>query len=111
MRALRLTVKQVRASGGGARSPLWRQMMADIFNSEIITVNATEGAAYGAALLAGVGSGIYRTVEEACRRAIAVTGSTRPGGSVARYDAFFERYRALYRALEKEFDAVAHLTS
>jgi len=53
MYALGLSVEQVRASGGGARSPLWRQMLADVFDTEIVTVNVTEGAAYGAALLAG----------------------------------------------------------
>ena len=59
MKALGLPTTQVRVSGGGARSALWRQILADVFNTEIVTVNVTEGAAFGAALLAGVGAGIY----------------------------------------------------
>jgi xylulokinase len=54
------SIQQVRVSGGGARSPLWRQILADVFGAELVTVNTTEGAAYGAALLAGVGTGAAR---------------------------------------------------
>ena len=71
-------IRQVRVSGGGARSPLWRQILADVLDSELVTVNTTEGAAYGAALLAGVGAGVWPDVDAACEQTIRVTGSTQP---------------------------------
>ena len=74
-------IRQVRVSGGGARSPLWRQILADVLDSELVTVNTTEGAAYGAALLAGVGVGVWSDVDAACGQTITVTGSTRPTGT------------------------------
>lgn len=109
MRAAGITPKEVRVSGGGARSPLWRRIMADVFGTTVNTVNVTEGAAFGAALLAGAGAGIYTDVLDACRRTIAVSGSTRPGPASPVYPRFHERYRALYRALEMEFTAVTDL--
>jgi xylulokinase len=84
-------IVQVRASGGGARAALWRQVMADILETELVTVNTTEGAAFGAALLAGVGAGVWNSVPTACRAAVRITGSTRPD------DTRFETYRAGYR--------------
>jgi xylulokinase len=103
MRAQGLPIRQVRASGGGAKSALWRQILADVFGAEIATVNITEGAAYGAALLAGVGAGLYRDVAEACRRAVKVTGMTEPSCARRVYADFYPRYRALYPALAPEF--------
>lgn len=111
MRALGLSIEQVRASGGGARSPLWRQILADVFDTEIVTVNVTEGAAYGAALLAGVGAGVYGSVAEACDTVIQMTGHTQPGPAVPVYEDYYPRYRALYPALAPEFQAVAQVMS
>ncbi len=102
-------ITQVRISGGGARSVLWRQIMADVLGVELVTVNTTEGAAFGAALLAAVGAGAYETVSDACERCIQITGRTTPGEAVARYQAFYPRYRALYPALASEFTALAGL--
>lgn len=94
-------VKQVRVSGGGARSPLWRQILADVLNAELVTVNTTEGAAYGAALLAGVGAGVWSDVDAACQSTIQVTGSTTPQADVvARYERSYATYRELYPALK-----------
>jgi xylulokinase len=105
-------IKQVRVSGGGAKSPLWRQIMADVLGAELVTVNTTEGAAYGAALLAGVGAGIYASVPEACEAMIKITGRTTPDASVTEaYAPYYERYRALYPALSPEFQALAALDS
>ncbi len=109
MKELGLPVTQIRASGGGARSPLWRQILADVFNTEIATVNITEGAAFGAALLAGVGAGVYASVADACAQTIRVTGSTAPGSAAETYDAYYPRYRALYPLLASEFTALARL--
>jgi xylulokinase len=111
MRELGLSIHQVRASGGGTRSSLWRQILADVFDSEIATVSVTEGAAYGAALLAAVGAGIFGSVAEACRAAIRVTGSTRPGPAASVYAAYYPRYRALYPALAAQFEAMAQVVS
>lgn len=111
MRALGLSMDQVRAAGGGARSPLWRQILADVFNTQIATVNATEGAAYGAALLAGVGAGVYASVPEACKTAIRVTSRTHPGPAAVTYADYYPRYRALYPTLAGEFEALAQVTT
>jgi len=111
MRALGLSIQQVRASGGGARSPLWRQILADVFDAQIATVDVTEGAAYGAALLAGVGAGVYPDVAAACVAAVRVTGSTEPGPAVPIYADYYPRYRALYPALAPEFAAIAQVVT
>lgn len=109
LRALGMPVVQVRASGGGARSALWRQILADVFGAELVTVNVSEGAAYGAALLAGVGAGVYPDVASACELVIKPTGSTLPGPAASVYAAYYPRYRALYPALAPEFEAMAEV--
>lgn len=111
MRDLGLQIQQVRASGGGARSALWRQILADVFGAEIATVNVTEGAAYGAGLLAGVGAGVYPSVQDACAHSIRLTGQTVPGPSASVYADYYPRYRALYPALAPEFDAMAEVVA
>ena len=102
---------RVRVSGGGSRSAFWRQMMADVFGTEIVEVNVTQGAAYGAALLAGVGTGVYSSEELACERTVRETGSTKPGSNAGEYAKCFERYRALYPALAPEFRRAARMES
>ncbi|MBE0698549.1 MAG: xylulokinase [Anaerolineaceae bacterium] len=95
-------IHQVRVSGGGARSMLWRQILADVLNAELITVNTTEGAAYGAALLAGVGTGVWDSVDTACDATVKQTGATKPTPeNVARYEAGYGIYRKLYPALQQ----------
>jgi xylulokinase len=94
---------RVRVSGGGSRSAFWRQMMADVFGVEVVEVNVVQGACFGAALLAGVGAGVFRSVAEACEQTVHETGSTAPGPAAAEYRQHFERYRALYPALAPEF--------
>ncbi len=95
-------IRQVRVSGGGAKSPLWRQILADVLNAELVTVNTTEGAAYGAALLAGVGVGAWPDVDAACQASIKVTGSTQPQPDVvAKYEQYYVQYRQLYPALRQ----------
>lgn len=102
------SIQQVRVSGGGAKSPLWRQIMADVLAAELVTVNTTEGAAYGAALLAAVAAGFYATVEEACQATIQITGRTEPGPAAAAYAELYPLYRALYPALRDEFRAIGN---
>ena len=105
VRALGVAVTRVRVSGGGARSPIWRQMMADVFGVEIVTVNVTQGAAFGAALLAGVGAGTWPDVAQAARSVVRETGSAHPGADTAKYEEPYQRYRALYPALAPGFAA------
>jgi xylulokinase len=111
MRALGLNISQVRASGGGARSELWRQILADVFNSEIALVNITEGAAYGAALLAGVGAGVYPDVETACAQTIRVTDSVTQGKNVTTYQDYYKIYRGLYPALKDSFRELGQVSA
>ncbi len=107
VRGLGLKTGEVRASGGGAKSPFWLQLLADNFHSEIVTVGCEEGAAYGAALLAGVGADVYSDVPSACRSVLKLTGRTEPGEAGPVYDAYYPHYRALYPALAAHFAAVA----
>ncbi len=103
-------ISEVRISGGGARSPIWRQIMADVLGVEIKTVNTTEGAAFGAALLAGVGVGIYADTEQATDAMIRVTDTTTPNPEVHdQYAAWYGQYRALYPALKESFEAIGGL--
>jgi xylulokinase len=98
---------EIRASGGGTRSALWRQILADVLRAEISTVATEEGAAYGAALLAATGAGWFKTVEEACREAVTIHPSASPSSDVARYQEAHEIYRDLYPALSPSFNAIA----
>jgi xylulokinase len=103
-------INQVRISGGGGKSPLWRQILADVFNAEIVTVNTAEGAAYGAALLAATGAGAFNSVEEACSRILHSTGSTAPSENVAAYEQIYPLYRDLYPTLKGTFAALARMS-
>ncbi|MBN1311593.1 MAG: xylulokinase [Anaerolineae bacterium] len=105
-------IRRVHVSGGGAKSALWRQILADVFNAELVTVNTTEGAAYGAALLAGVGAGHWPDVEAACAGTIKVTGRIEPDAQrVALYADYYPQYRALYPALSGTFATLATLAA
>jgi xylulokinase len=107
MRELGIQSQRIVASGGGASSKLWRQMMADVFETEIVLVNATEGAAYGGALLSAVSTGAFKDVREAAACCISITGKADPDAKAsATYNRFYPRYRALYPALKSEFRAI-----
>jgi xylulokinase len=98
-----LPVEEIRASGGGGKSALWRQIQADVFGREVVTVNAAEGPAYGAALLAGVGVGAWRSVPAACDAAVRVTTRVAPGPGRAAYERGYPIYRRLYERLAPLF--------
>jgi xylulokinase len=102
-------VTQVRVTGGGARSPLWRQILADVLQAEVVTVNTTEGAAYGAALLAATGAGVFPSVGSACDTTIRITGSINPGNDQAAYNRLYPLYQGLYPMLKPAFNAIAEL--
>jgi xylulokinase len=94
---------QIRASGGGTVSPLWRQILADVLGAEIASVNTSEGAAYGAGLLAAVGAGWFATVEEAAGACVTATPAAAPGPDAAAYADLHAVYRELYPALAPTF--------
>jgi xylulokinase len=100
-------IRELRASGGGTRSDLWRSILADVLDTGIATVATSEGAAFGAALLAGVGAGWFGRVEDACATQVTVSQVTRPGSNVGTYGELYETYRALYPALRSSFVSLA----
>lgn len=100
-------IEQVRVSGGGAKSALWRQILANVLNVELVTVNTTEGAAYGAAILAGVGVGRWPDVETVCDELIQVTDAVQPQQKeVEIYQKLYPYYRDLYPRLKPVFEGV-----
>jgi len=101
--------RQIRASGGGTASPLWRQILADVLGAEIATVTTTEGAAYGAGLLAAVGAGWFPSVDAATDALVMATPAAVPGPDAPRYAALHALYRGLYPALRPSFRALAAL--
>ena len=110
MKEIGVKVNEVRASGGGARSSLWRQMQADVNNLEMLTMSVDEGPAFGAALLAGVGVGIYNSVEEACSRTIQVENRVKPiKENVELYEGYYGVYHSLYPVLKRSYKDVALL--
>ena len=94
---------QIRASGGGTASPLWRQILADVLGAEIAIVETTEGAAYGAGLLAAVAAGWFPDVDAACAATVRVTPAAEPGPDAPRYRDALAVYRDLYPALAPAF--------
>lgn len=110
-KSMGISISQVRASGGGARSAFWRQLQADIYNQPIVLTNAAEGPAYGVALLAGVGTGVWKSVEEACKRSIAQTQKVPPNKKqAALYERYYRVYDKLYGDLKDRFSEIAQLT-
>jgi xylulokinase len=94
---------QIRASGGGVRSAVWRQILADVLEAEIATIATAEGAAFGAGLLAAVGAGWFDSVQEAVAAVVEVTPAAEPGPDRERYGELHGRYQQLYPALADHF--------
>jgi xylulokinase len=104
MRALGVTGStQIRATGGGSKSSLWRQILADVLGTDVVTTSTSEGAAQGAAVLAAVGAGWFATVQEACVATVELGDEISPSPDAERYAAAYERYRELYPALAPTF--------
>jgi xylulokinase len=98
--ALGIEISSVRASGGGANSPFWRQILADVFDKRVVTLASQEGSAYGAALLALVGTGEFASVPEVCAAVIREQDSVLPhADEAAVYRAGHKTYQALYPAI------------
>ncbi|RMD97270.1 MAG: xylulokinase, partial [Calditrichaeota bacterium] len=108
MQARGVKIEQIRASGGGARSQLWRQMLADAFDAPVLTINMDEGPAFGAALLAAVGTGFFTSVEEACRSTIHLTSQLLPNAQ--HHEVYREGhriYQSIYTHLKSTFKTLA----
>src|SRR6201999_3025951 len=104
---LRIPVREIRVGGGGARSPLWRQIQADVYGQTVSTVRAEEGAAYGAALLTGVGAGAWDSVDAACDAVVRVAKRTTPDQkSIHVMQEAYIKYRRIYPALRNIFPSV-----
>lgn len=99
LRGLGATGDQIRITGGGAKSKLWVQMLADAFQTPCVTLESDEGPAFGAALLAGVGIGLWGSVQEACAATIRVSGEFLPGPDSLQ--GAYNRYGKLYPAVKE----------
>lgn len=101
---MQIPVTSIRLGGGGARSPLWRQIQADVYGHEVEVVAAEEGAAYGAAILAGVGAGAWNSVDEACDRVVRVATRVAPNpANSTTMQRSYRTYRKIYPALRQVF--------
>ncbi|MBM4018579.1 MAG: xylulokinase [Planctomycetes bacterium] len=110
IKGMGVPITEIRASGGGARSKFWRSLQADVYGQAVSTVSSQEGPAYGVALLAGVGTGVWASVPEACHATIKTVSQTRPAArNVQRYDALYPEYGQLYRSLKADFRRIAQL--
>jgi xylulokinase len=102
----------IRLSGGGAKSPLWHQLFADILNQKVTTLETQEGSAYGAALLAMIGTGEYANAQGVCQSAIREINAKQPEAeAVAFYERHYRLYQLLYPILKSSFGAIAELES
>ncbi|HQE82557.1 MAG TPA: xylulokinase [Candidatus Hydrogenedentes bacterium] len=112
IREMGVPIEQVRASGGGAKSPFWRQIQADVNGAPLVVINVDEGPAYGAAILATVTTGLYASVEEACDAIINVVDTCKPAAAnTKQYDSWFAEYQKAYTALAPGFHRAAELLS
>ena len=107
-----LPARTIRLGGGGARSPVWRQIQADVYGQPVEIMAAEEGAAYGAALLAGVGAGAWPSAEDACDAVLKTAQRIPPrGGDSARLQTMYALYRGLYPALRPIFHGLSRAQS
>lgn len=112
VRGLGLPVDEIRATGGGAKSPFWLQLQADVYNSPVATVDAAEGPAFGAALMAAVGAGIYPDLESAAESLVRTSLAATPNPErAATYTQCYQLFRDLYPSLKGHFGRSAEITS
>jgi xylulokinase len=110
IQSLDVPVRQIRASGGGSKNPFWRQMQADVFGKKITTLEVEQGPAYGVAMLAAVGDGVFRNIEDACKATIKIAAETPPErAAVKAYNRIFPIYQNLYGQLKDSMSALAEI--
>lgn len=111
IQSMGVPVKQIRVSGGGAKSQLWRQLQADIFGQAVQTLKAEQGPAFGVALLAAVGAGVYDNIEQACAATIELKEKTAKNAKAQKtYNRHFPLYQDLYNSLKDDFKKISSLT-
>ena len=110
IRGMDVPVKEIRASGGGGKSPLWRQMLADMFARPVVTTASSEGPALGVAILAGAGTGVYSSVEEGCEICVKKkTTQKHNKENAAIYRKSYPVYKKLYKSLKGDFAKISSL--
>ena len=110
LRGMHVAPETMLACGGGAKSPFWRQMMADMYNMPVATLQNTEGPALGAAILAGVGAKLYPDIPTACHQLLKVSEPVLPNAERhAKYEKFFDLYQKLYPALKDSYHELANI--
>jgi xylulokinase len=101
---MNVPVETIRLGGGGARSDLWRQIQADVYGRSVEIVEAEEGAAYGTALLAGVGCGLWKSVDDACVDMVRIRERVEPdSATINLMNERYKVYRKIYPALQHLF--------
>jgi xylulokinase len=106
---LGIPAKSIRAGGGGARSPLWRRIQADVYGQPVMIVAAEEGAAYGASLLAGVAAQVWTSVEAACDAVVRIAQTTQPDAQALQtMESGYQKFRRLYPALRGALENRSH---
>jgi len=110
LKEMGVNITQMMACGGGGKSPIWRQMLADLYNCDVKTIQQEQGPALGVAILAGVGAGIYDSVESACDKLISEKSATSPvAENVTKYDQYHKLYQKLYKDLKEDYKTLASL--
>jgi xylulokinase len=107
---MKVPFAEIMAAGGGGNSPLWRQMIADVFGCDVVATTNKEGPALGVAILAGVGVGMYKSVPEACAELISAGVKQTPDAARGEtYEPYYRLYRELYGQLKEQFKVLAGL--
>jgi xylulokinase len=111
MQAMGLALEQIRAVGGGARSPLWRQIKADVTGLPVTLLQTVETTALGAGLLALVGKGYAGTLAEAVEASVHTVETRLPNPiNAERYQAYYQIYRSTYFALQPVFEQASRIS-
>ncbi len=111
MKEMGISFGEMLACGGGGSSPLWRQMLADVYGIPVSTLETKEGPALGVAILAGVGTGLYNNVLEACQQMIKVKDVHQPiDEHIVAYEKYYQLYTKIYPSLIEQFELLSHLS-
>ncbi len=111
LKEMGIQVEEMMACGGGGKSPIWRQMLADMYGCKVKTVTAKEGPALGVAILAGVGAGIYESVEAACDKVLRIDKECEPvGKNTETYEKYHKVFKNLYPSLKEQYKELATLS-
>ena len=103
---MKVPISNIRLGGGGAKSPLWRQIQADVYGNDVETIEQEEGAAYGAAILAGVGAKMWSSVDDACKQIVRVRERIKPQADAAKtMTASYAAFRRVYPATKTIFNS------